>query len=810
MQTYTQAFNDAIRATDREIRGYLEFNTDSTKRMYGSDGLISFVCHLEMQDAERFCFSSKAANYCEASFFNDGLPAGVSLANSYFVPWVGVKVVQTDADSDVEAVPYQTADSGTTITADFTGVPDGCEAVFRVGSDYYTGTFDYTNGISVEDGEYKYSIYPSGSVWYFAAFQNLSPILDTYNVGLTVPAYEWKSQGRYYITEISREKETTAIVGYSEIAYKMSGQYTPTITPSASGYKVLDILNDIIDQTGCNNGQHYSGYNYYIPEIVEGTCAEQFMWLTTMNRSTAANLITGAAASLSGTQMGYRQWNTATYTSYPAITDDQIYMDGLQLGDTFTITSLTTGTQDNPIVCGSGVGPNNPNPYISSAQATTIYNAIKNQSYTPMTLHWRGDPCISLFDTLKVTTGGTDYKCVAMRITSTFNGGFEQTIDCWGDGEAYYEMSYSPMEAKIQTNNTLIKEIAQAIETADGGVITKVLDTDGTWKELVIANNQDLSQATSVWRWNINGLGHSTSYSGGTYTFALDDQGRIVATLIQTGILQDALGNNYWNLDTGAFQITNGTINITTTSSTDNRVNLQYSSSSTVSWMNQMSPYNLFVYSRNGTNYYETNYKSDGSTHVYYSGGTLISNKVSESSLDYTALQLGSATKLMEVTSDGYYVKSRTNWGTATTRGLLGENGLTFYNSSGTQTAFYPATAMTSKQGTNITNSVSNATDTKVVSVTLDAGRYLLYGFINFPDNSTGRRFTSISSSSTSTTTGLVVSDSRAPASGGATRVQVSGYVNPTATTTYYLWVYQNSGSTMTLSSRSMYAVQII
>ena len=114
-----------------------------------------------------------------------------------------------------------------------------------------------------------------------------------------------------------------------------------------------------------------------------------------------------------------------------------------------------------------------------------------------------------------------------------------------------------------------MQEIQQAIETADGGVITKILDTDGTWKELVIANNQDLSQATSVWRFNINGLAHSNRYQGGTYTLAMDTQGRIVANVIQTGILQDALGNNSWNLDTGALTITNGSVNITTSDETD-------------------------------------------------------------------------------------------------------------------------------------------------------------------------------------------------------------------------------------------------
>lgn len=588
MQTYTQDFNDAIRAADREMRGYLEFNGDSTKQMDGADGLIQFTVHREMQNAERFCVGSVAASYCEASFFNSGIPVGVSLANSYFDAYVGVVLPDTTV--------------------------------------------------------------------------------------------EYKCLGRFFITEISRETETTAVVGYDEIAYKMEVPYTPTITAGVNGYKALDILNDIIDQTGCNGGTHYSGWNWYVPQLVEASCKDTFAWIVAAGRSYASDLIT--AYDYSGTTtVASKQFNKTTYTSYPAITDDVIYMDGLKLGDTFTISSYTTGTEDNPIVCGSGVGPNNPNPYINSTQANTIFADINGETYTPMTLHFRGDPCIMVNDCLKVTTGGVDYKCVPMRMVSTFNGGFEQTIDCWGDSEAYYEMSYSPMEAKIKTNSTMLQEMAQAIETARNGVITQILDTDGTWKELCISNNQDLMQATSVWRFNINGLAHSTAYSGGTYTFALDDQGRIVASVIQTGILKDAANKNSWNLDTGAFTITDGSINITTASSTTDSIQLNYGA---YAWY--ASPTRLNLAATNGT------YGTFSTTIAGNMGGISITGRAVGESTSYNLFSAQGLTGSLEIR--GTAANGKIHLGKAKSvsdMALWDDSGLTFYNSSGTQTATYPA-----------------------------------------------------------------------------------------------------------------------
>lgn len=401
---------------------------------------------------------------------------------------------------------------------------------------------------------------------------------------------EYVCCGRYYISEISRGADTTKIVGY-DIAGRLSMDYVPTVTADpTNGYLVMDILNDIISQTGVNGGDPFTtfGDDVYVPEIYSGNCRAQWGWL--------CSLVSAKAASYSGTRepsdLGYiKEYYAGNGVATPyAVDESTTYMDGLSLGDAFTVTSFATGTTENPIVIGTGTGLYGLNPYMDNTTATTIENGMHNYAYYPTTLRWRGDPALDILDEVNVTQGTNTYKVVVMKMETTFNGGLEQTITCWGDSESYYALSTSPTQGQINRVSNLVQEIQQAIETADGGVITKILDTDGTWKELVIANNQDLSQATSVWRFNINGLAHSNSYSGGTYTLAMDTQGRIVANVIQTGVLQDAAGKNSWNLDTGALTITEGSLHITTSSETYDVIQLNSGG-----WHTEIAPLGLTV-----------------------------------------------------------------------------------------------------------------------------------------------------------------------------------------------------------------------
>lgn len=508
MQNYTQDYLNKIRSQTREMKGYVTFNGDSTKVLAGNNGLVSLKVHQSAMEDERYCIGSVCSSYCEMTFFNSGLPSGVSLANSYFDAYIGIVM----------------------------GV---------------------VNQVNLE---------------------------------------QYTCMGRFYITEISRGKETTQVVGY-DVTSRLNKDYAPTVTQTAQGYLVMDILNDIIDQCGVNNGTHFTdvGNNVYVQQIYEGTCKEQWGWLMSLCNSDGKCYF-GSRTDLGMIEgHGYTD-GASVYDSYPALDDAVIYLDGYSDGDDFTVNSLTTGTDDSPIVIGNGVGINAPNPYMTETQATAIYNTLHGVTFTPMNLHFRGDMMIDLFDSLKVTQGGTDHRCVVMSIETTFNGGLEQTIECWGDSEEYYAMSSGRMntiESKVSTNSTMLQEIAQSIETARGGVITQVLDTDGTWKELVIANSQDLSQATSVWRFNIEGLAHSTRYTGGVYSFALDDDGNIVANRIQVGTLQDAAGKNSWDMETGAFTITKGSINVETNSSSYDVIAMNNSAEiegATHDFTNKMSP----------------------------------------------------------------------------------------------------------------------------------------------------------------------------------------------------------------------------
>ena len=71
----------------------------------------------------------------------------------------------------------------------------------------------------------------------------------------------------------------------------------------------------------------------------------------------------------------------------------------------------------------------------------------------------------------------------------------------------------------------------QLITQAMGGYVYK------TNSELYIMDNPDPAQAVKVWRWNINGLGYSSTGINGTYGIAMTMDGSIVADFITTGQL---------------------------------------------------------------------------------------------------------------------------------------------------------------------------------------------------------------------------------------------------------------------------------
>ena len=667
-------YKTAIAATDREMRGYVKFNGDSTKIMRGCDGLISIVTTAQIADQERPMFGCACADICEMTFYNSGLPAGVSLANSYFDAYVGIVLEDTGSA-------------------------------------------------------------PVGSI---------EP--DTATV-------EYVFMGRFTIDTIDRSKLSTKVIGYDDFS-KLNKPYVCNVAETPSGYPINQIIGDIRTQCGLTASATPSTNMGYVPEIYECTCRQMYGWVMSLY-SLGCNWI----ARGNDVQYNYYTtvWGAMQYKDDPGhlITDDTIYLGGLADSPTFTFNSVVTGTEDNPVSVGSGTGIVGENPYFDAARATLLYNNINGLTFTPMSIEWRGDPAIQQGDIMKVVTGGNTYYTYVQRIVSTFNGGFKQTFECYGDSEFHYDMSTSPTEAKIKTAvSNMAQENQQEIETADNGVITKVLDLDGSWKELVIANNQDLSAATSVWRWNINGLAHSTAYSGGTYNFAVDMNGRIIANAIQTGILTDAANKNSWNLDTGAFSITDGSVSIHTSAETNDVIelsaNIQQTSALPVSGTvsARIEP-TLFKVFRDATYYsnplehpegrkeettailsaesgtpavglYVVDYDYDGNisrrrqtrikngsffvSDTSWSGGSETSSNSAE--LQPNLLTIKQGTVYTELDYSGLDV-----YWSHDLMANLGKDALTFYNSSGTVTATYPATS-TQITRTHTTNSYCSSTAT--------------------------------------------------------------------------------------------------
>ena len=172
----------------------------------------------------------------------------------------------------------------------------------------------------------------------------------------------------------------------------------------------------------------------------------------------------------------------------------------------------------------------------------------------------------------------------------------------------------SQVAKQVITKSYLEEAIDHATELITGGLGGYlIINTDASGKpyELLIMDTPDTATAVNVWRFNSGGLGHSHSGYQGPYSdVALTMDGKINAAMITTGILTaniiragiiaDTAGKNSWNLETGQFVTTQGTIGgwqITssglskyiTVGTTDYWINLQPPSSTSTGFLRVLS-----------------------------------------------------------------------------------------------------------------------------------------------------------------------------------------------------------------------------
>ena len=174
----------------------------------------------------------------------------------------------------------------------------------------------------------------------------------------------------------------------------------------------------------------------------------------------------------------------------------------------------------------------------------TVYDVLRER-YTSIDL---GSPRANFADVIKQTVNET----------KDLRG---QIVLAKSDLTAAYEKAIADATAAITGNS--------------GGYIR--LNPSENPQELLIMNTADASTATKIWRWNLSGLGYSSTGYSGTYKTAITQDGHIVADFIDTGtltaniikagIMQSTNGEFSFNLESGHIEasdinITGGDINL--------------------------------------------------------------------------------------------------------------------------------------------------------------------------------------------------------------------------------------------------------
>jgi hypothetical protein len=141
-------------------------------------------------------------------------------------------------------------------------------------------------------------------------------------------------------------------------------------------------------------------------------------------------------------------------------------------------------------------------------------------------------------------------------------GGCNASIDCKGKSETTsnfsnkFESTTKKIERIYKGLEKTILEATNKITGNSGGYVT-IHDTndDGKPDEILITNNEDITLATKVWRWNKEGLGYAKNPAGnaylGPYGIAITADGQINADFIATGTLK--LGG--YNNSSGKFEL---------------------------------------------------------------------------------------------------------------------------------------------------------------------------------------------------------------------------------------------------------------
>lgn len=335
---------------------------------------------------------------------------------------------------------------------------------------------------------------------------------------------QYVQKGKYYIPSDGVEdsgKLWVTVTGYDRMA-GMTEDYMPTITFPATPAQVLA---DVCKQASVTPPA-VTMPSIQIAAPYTGTLRQQLGWLAGLIGCNAKFDATGNLVFCwyadNGLTLGW----------------DVQYMDGLEptADGAFTINSLLTGTEENPISVGTGLGITSTNPYMTAEQAAVVLAQISGKSLMPCKLKWRGNPAVEAGDSVTVT--GRDGKALTVYVMEqriTIKGGMSADITCYGTEDADYAVE-SPTQKKLQQQyndvRKAFRDATKRIIGAKGGYFEITYDDDGFPTGWVIRNTPSVEDDTKMWIMSAGGLGYSSDGGKTVTDIALTDDGKILGSAL--------------------------------------------------------------------------------------------------------------------------------------------------------------------------------------------------------------------------------------------------------------------------------------
>lgn len=213
----------------------------------------------------------------------------------------------------------------------------------------------------------------------------------------------------------------------------------------------------------------------------------------------------------------------------------------------FTISSVTSGSDDNVFTAGTGSGISFVNPIITEDEITAIYGEISDYEFQPCECEWRGNPCVEVGDKAVVTDRkGKTYSVYIAAQELDLTGGLSSTVSCLaGDAEVSFDTVDERTRSALNKQRTTLQEAIIAASNAINGALGGYLkigdsDGDGNPDYMLItenANGEAVSGSATNGYIMFNKAGIGLSVDGGkTYRTAITFNG-INADCITTGKL---------------------------------------------------------------------------------------------------------------------------------------------------------------------------------------------------------------------------------------------------------------------------------